>query len=51
MQQRTFATVENFEKYGRKRRREEFLDQMNAVVPWANLEALIEPCYPKAGKL
>jgi IS5 family transposase len=24
---------------------------MEAVVPWAELEALIEPYYPKAGKV
>jgi IS5 family transposase len=26
-----------------------FLDEMNQVVPWAELEALVEPHYPKAG--
>ena len=38
-----------FEKYGRKSRREEFLSVMDVVVPWRELEALIEPHYPKAG--
>ena len=34
----------------RKRtRREEFLAEMETVVPWSALEALIEPHYPKAG--
>ena len=34
----------------RKRtRREEFLGEMEKVVPWSALEALIEPHYPKAG--
>ena len=34
----------------RKRtRREEFLAEMEKVVPWSALEALIEPHYPKAG--
>ena len=33
--QRTFATQASFEKYGRKSKREQFLDQMNEVVPWA----------------
>ena len=30
-------------------RREMFLTEMNAVVPWARLIGLIEPHYPKAG--
>jgi len=29
--------------------RELFLDQMNQVVPWSELLALVEPFYPKAG--
>lgn len=37
-----------FEKYGRKSRKELFLDAMNEVVPWAELEALVEPYYPKS---
>jgi transposase, IS5 family len=49
MKQQTFASQSSFEKYGRKSRRELFLDEMEAVVPWAELEALVEPHYPKAG--
>ena len=30
-------------------RREQFLADMDAVVPWMRLQALIEPHYPKAG--
>ncbi len=30
-------------------KRERFLAQMEAVVPWKALIALIEPCYPKTG--
>ncbi len=30
-------------------RRERFLAEMDAVVPWDQLLALIEPHYPKAG--
>jgi IS5 family transposase len=30
-------------------RRELFLGEMNAVVPWVRLMALITPHYPKAG--
>ena len=47
--QRTLATQASYEKYGRKSRRELFLDEMEQVVPWAKLEALVEPHYPKAG--
>ena len=31
-------------------RREQFLAEMNAVVPWKALAAIIEPHYPKAGR-
>ena len=49
MKQQTFASQSSFEKYGRKSRRELFLDEMEKVVPWAELQALVEPHYPKAG--
>jgi transposase, IS5 family len=49
MKQQTFASQSSFEKYGRKSRRELFLDEMEQVVPWRELEALVEPHYPKAG--
>jgi IS5 family transposase len=49
MKQQTFASQSNFEKYGRKSRRELFLDEMELVVPWAELQALVEPHYPKVG--
>jgi transposase, IS5 family len=47
--QRTLSAQTGFEKYARKSRREEFLSGMDVVVPWRELEALIEPQYPKAG--
>jgi len=49
MKQQTFASQLSFEKYGRKSRRELFLEEMEVVVPWAELQALVEPHYPKAG--
>ena len=49
MRQQTLAAQTGFEKYGRKSKRERFLDEMEQVVPWAQLEVLIEPHYPKAG--
>jgi IS5 family transposase len=35
---------------GRKSKRERFLDEMEQVVPWAELQALIEPRDPKGEK-
>jgi len=35
-----------FERHRKPTRREEFLAQMDEVVPWAKLTALIEPVYP-----
>src|SRR3974390_472172 len=49
MRQLTLASQGNFEKYGRKSKREQFLETMNAIVPWSELERLVEPHYPKAG--
>ena len=47
MPQQTFAEV-SFERYRKPTRRERFLDEMNRVVPWIELVAVIEPVYPKA---
>jgi len=49
MKQTTFASM-SWAAKGRTTRRERFLAEMNAVMPWARLSALIEPHYPKAGK-
>jgi len=38
-----------FERYSKKTRRAQFLEEMEQVVPWAKLCALIEPHYPKPG--
>ncbi len=38
-----------FEKYGRTTRRAAFLAEMERVVPYGQLCALIRPHYPKAG--
>lgn len=48
-EQRTFASVAWSQK-GKVTRRERFLAEMDAVIPWAALLALIEPHYPKAGR-
>ena len=46
MRQKTFAE-EGFEKFRKPTRREVFLDEMDKVVPWDELCALIAPVYPK----
>lgn len=38
-----------FERNAKKTRRAEFLEEMELVVPWAELVGLVEPHYPKAG--
>jgi IS5 family transposase len=49
VRQTTFASQSSFEKFGRKSKREQFLETMEVVVPWAELLSLIEPYYSKAG--
>jgi transposase, IS5 family len=49
MKQKTFASLA-FEGKKKQTRRERFLSEMEAVVPWSGLEAVIEPHYPKAGR-
>ena len=48
MKQTTFASAAWHAK-GKVTRRERFLAEMGAVIPWARLLRLIEPHYPKAG--
>jgi transposase, IS5 family len=48
MKQTTLADG-GFEKYSKVTRRAAFLAEMDRVVPWSRLCALIEPHYPKAG--
>ena len=38
-----------FERYTKKTRREMFLEEMEQVVPWRELCALVKPHYPKPG--
>ena len=49
MKQMTFAASKGFEVHGRATRKAEFLARMNALVPWAQMCAVIEPHFPKAG--
>jgi IS5 family transposase len=48
MKQTTFASLA-FEHKKKLTRREQFLKEMNAVVPWARLMKRIERYYPRAG--
>ena len=47
MRQMTLAHQAEFQRYSKKTRREQFLEEMDAVMPWAELLALVEPHYPK----
>ena len=49
MGQRTFADVD-YESKKRKTRREVFLERMDRLIPWEELEVRIRPYYPKAGR-
>lgn len=47
MAQLTLASQSSFERYTKKTRREKFLEEMEQIVPWRELEALVDPHYPK----
>jgi hypothetical protein len=48
--QRSFASAEHALK-NKRTRREKFLAEMDRVVPWARLIAMIEPLYPTSGRV
>jgi len=50
MKQTSFTSLEYAGKK-RKTRREKFLGEMQQVVPWTELIALIEPHYPSSGRV
>jgi transposase, IS5 family len=50
MKQQSLAMANGFERYTKKTPRAMFLEEMEQVVPWAELCSLIEPVYAKAGK-
>ena len=47
--QQTFAGLA-WQNKGKKTRRERFLAEMDAIIPWPQLLELIEPHYPRGGK-
>ena len=48
MKKQLTLAANDFERFRKPTRRERFLAEMDGVVPWAELVALIEPHYPKA---
>src|SRR2546427_10336694 len=50
MSQRSFASAEYAMKKKRTRR-EKFLAEMERIVPWTRLIAVIEPLYPTSGRV
>ena len=49
MNQPTFADLD-YESKKRKTRREKFLERMDGLIPWEELEERIRPFYPNAGR-
>lgn len=41
------SLTDGFEKYRKKTRKEQFLDEMDVIIPWSGLVNAIEPFYPK----
>jgi len=48
--QMTLAASAGFARHGKITKRATFLAEMDRVVPWAELCAVVEPVYPKAGQ-
>ncbi len=46
MRQDSFSDA-GFEKYRKKTRKEQFLEEMETIIPWKELTEVIEPFYPK----
>ncbi len=44
-------TLTGFEKHMKTTRRAQFLADMASIVPWRELEGVVEPVYPKASEL
>jgi IS5 family transposase len=40
-------SASGFEKYRKKTRKQQFLEEMEVIIPWRELAAAIEPYYPK----
>ena len=49
MKQTSLSEQTGFQRYSKKTKRAAFSEEMEQVVPWSALCALLEPHYPKAG--
>lgn len=49
MKQMSLVAALGFASHGKVTKRAQFLEEMNRVVPWASLCAVVAPVYPKAG--
>lgn len=47
MEQLTLARQAEFQRFTKKTRREQFFEEMDAVMPWSELLALVVPYYSK----
>lgn len=43
-------TLSGFERHGKTTRRAQFLADMDRIVPWSQLQAVVEPFYPKVSE-
>src|SRR5450432_563503 len=43
-------TLTGFEKFGKTTRRAQFLADMDRIVPWSELTAVVDPVYPKVSE-
>ena len=41
------SLTDGFEKYRKKTRKEQFLEDMEHIIPWQGLVEVIKPFYPK----
>jgi transposase, IS5 family len=50
MRQMSLSQQAEFQRFAKKSRREQFLETMDAVMPWSEQLALVEPHYPKGAQ-
>jgi hypothetical protein len=43
-------TLTGFEKFGKTTRHAQFLADMDRIVPWSELTAVVDPVYPKVSE-
>jgi len=40
------SSLTGFEKYTKKTRKEQFLEEMNRIIPWSELTQALKTCFP-----